>query len=104
MKRLKRRCSWCRSACHTDRHDKNDRAVCPERRKFEARVDRAQALRAHGDCTTCGAEPATVEMILGKVKRKGERTYWVGQRCAAMWRQLALALGGNPGRRPALEV
>lgn len=104
MKRLKRRCSWCRSAFHTDRHDKNDRAICPERRKFEARMDRRRSAvsPSRGDCTTCGDEPATVEVLLGKTRRSG--AYWVGRRCAAMFEQLAIALGGSPRRVPRLEV
>jgi hypothetical protein len=52
-------------------------------------------------CHTCPDGIATVCMWLGAV-RDG-KAFWVCSACAAMFEQLARALGGRPRREPVLR-
>jgi len=100
--RAPRRCSWCRSLDHRDRHDKTGRAVCPERQKFEADLEREERLNEirrkaieGKTCDTCGHEPASVKVLLS-----GGRSMWTGESCERLFELLSRALGGAPHREP----
>jgi hypothetical protein len=104
--RAPRRCSWCRSLEHVDRDKYDGTPACPGRAAWLAERAAAQ-LRARvkrGPCSTCGDEIATTEVFLGEVGKS--TSFWAGPRCVEMFKQLAIALGGNPkaSSKPALRV